>query len=150
MTRMEFGPSLLPELREILLSTGKAYNYGPDGELVAVGEEPFLGAWRLRSLGYDKERGKSRVVCVLTADGKEVTATIDASDFPRLRRNSTRTKAWNGSAYYHDLAVHASVLIEEQIITKDPATVPDQVRIQEPHDRVRSSLSTPSRTRPAA
>ena len=134
---MEFGPSLLPELREILLSTGDAYSYGPDGELAGVREEPFLGAWRLRSLAYDKERGKSRVVCVLTADDKEVTATIDASDFARLRRNSTRTKAWNGSAHYHDLAVKASMLIEEQIIVKEPATVPDQVRIQEPHDRVR-------------
>jgi len=28
-------------------------------------------------------------------------------------------------------------LLPEQIIVKEPATVPDQVRIQEPHDRVR-------------
>jgi hypothetical protein len=139
MNPTEFGPTLLPELQEILLSTGEAYSYGPGGELAGVREEPFLGAWRLRSLAYDKELGKSRLVCVLAADGREVTATIDASDFARLRRNTTRTRTWNGSAQYHDLAVKASVLIEEQIITKDPLTVPDHVRIRDPSERVQGA-----------
>lgn len=147
MSCVEFGPSLLPELREILLSTGNAYSYGAPGELVDVREEPFLGTWRLRSLTYDKERGKGRVVCVLSEDGKEVTATIDASDFPRMRRNSTRTTVWNGSMRYHDLAVKASVLIQEQIITKDPAAVPSQDRIQDPSHRIPRSL--PMDPRPA-
>ena len=135
MAGVTFGPSFLPELREILLSSGEAVHYGPDGEPTKFWEEPFLGAWRLRSLAYDEELGKSRVICVLAADGKEVTATIDASDFPHLRRNSSRTKAWNGSDHYHDMAVHASVLIQEQILTYDPDAVPDQVRIQSPTDR---------------
>jgi hypothetical protein len=43
------------------------------------------------------------VVCVPAAEGNEVSAIIDASDFPRLRRNPTRTKAWNGSDHYHDI-----------------------------------------------
>jgi hypothetical protein len=134
-TGVPFGPSFLPELREILLSTGTGYSYGPDGELAAVTDEPFLGPWRLRSLAYDRELGKSRVVCVLVAGGNEVTATIDAGDFPRLRRNSTRTRSWNGSDRYHDMAVQASVLIEEQILTRDPEEVSGVVRIQVPADR---------------
>lgn len=133
--RVTFGPSFLPELREILLSTGRAARYGLDGELVSVSDEPFLGRWQLRSLAYDKEFGQRRVVCVLTADGREVTATIDASDFPRWRANSGRTQVWNGSDRYHDMAVKASVLIEEQIITREPGAVPDRVRIQDPPDR---------------
>jgi hypothetical protein len=135
MASTEFGPSVLPELREILLSTGQAYRYGPGGVVTAVTDEPFLGPWRLRSLAFDQEHGKSRLVCVLTEDDRYVTATIDADDFPRLRGNSTRSADWNGSPRYHDMAVHASVLIEEQILTQDPATVPDEVRIQEPADR---------------
>ena len=112
-----------------------ATGYGPDGKLAEVADEPFLGVWQLRSLAYDEELGESRVVCVLAADGKRVTATIDASDFPKLRGNATRTKAWNGSDHYHDMAVQASVLIEEQILTKDPEQVPSLVRIQVPAKR---------------
>ena len=138
-TGVPFGPSFLPELREILLSTGTGYSYGPDGELVSATDEPFLGPWRLRSLDYDRELGKSRVVCVLVAQGNEVTATIDAGDFPRLRRNTTRTRAWNGSDRYHDMAVQASVLIEEQILTKDPEEVSGVVRIQVPAGRTGST-----------
>lgn len=138
MASVMFGPSFLPELREILLSVGEATSYGPDGRPTEVRDEPFLGEWRLRSLAYDARRDRSRVVCVLTAgDGREVTATIDASDFRDLRRNSSRSPEWNGSAHYHDLAVAVSVLIEEQIITHDPDTVPDQLRIQSPADRAR-------------
>jgi hypothetical protein len=135
-----FGPSFLPELREILLSVGEATSYGPDGMPTEVRDEPFLGGWQLRGLAYDPKRGRSRVVCVLTAtDGRDVTATIDASDFRDLRGNTSRSRAWNGSASYHDLAVAVSVLIEEQIITQEPGMVPDRVRIQSPADRPRTS-----------
>ena len=138
MRPVTFGRSFLPELREILLSTGEATYYGPDGEPTQVRDEPFLEGWRLHSLGYDPERGGSRVKCVLTAaDGRDVTATILASDFPSLRRNSSRSKDWNGSDHYHDLAVYVSVLLQEQIIGRDPDTVPDHVRIQSPADRPR-------------
>jgi hypothetical protein len=69
----------------------------------------------------------------LLSSGEEVTATIDASDFPHLRRNSSRTQAWNGSDHYHDMAVQASVLTQEQILTYDPDAVRDHVRIQPTH-----------------
>jgi len=79
MTSATFGPGFLPELREILLSIGQGISYGADGEPTEVRDEPFLEQWRLRRMGYDPERGRSRVVCVLTAaDGRDVTATIDA------------------------------------------------------------------------
>ena len=42
MTSATFGPGLLPELREILLSVGQGISYGPDGEPTAVTDEPFL------------------------------------------------------------------------------------------------------------
>jgi len=45
--RMEFGPSVVPELREILLSTGEGKFFGPDGRLTAVREVPFLEKWHL-------------------------------------------------------------------------------------------------------
>jgi hypothetical protein len=135
---MAFGRSFLPELRGILLSMDKVTHYGSDGEPTQVGDEPFLGDWRLRSLGYDPERGGSRVICVLTApDGRDVTATIDVGDFRSLHRNSSRSKQRNGSDHYHDLAVYVSVLLQEQIIERDSDVVPDYVRIQSPADRSR-------------
>jgi hypothetical protein len=138
MRPVTFSRSFLPELREILLSMGETTYFGPDGEPTQVRDEPFLEQWRLRSLGYDPERGGSRVVCALTAaDGRDVTATIDASDFRSLRRNSSRSKDWNGSDHYHDLAVYVSVLLQEQIIGRNPDTLPDHVRIQSPADRSR-------------
>ncbi len=137
MSTAEFGASFLPELREILLSTGEATTYSPGGAPVEVKAAPFLGEWRLQRLAYDPDQGRSRVICVLTdADGREVTATIDAGDFRDLRGNSSRSDAWNGSAHFHDLAVHVSVLLEEQILVKDPDAVQDEVRIQRPADRV--------------
>ena len=83
MTSATFGPGFLPELGEILVSTGQGISYGPDGEPTEVTDEPFLEQWRLRSLGYDPNRGRNR------------------------------------------------------IITHDPDTVPDHVRIQSPADRPR-------------
>jgi hypothetical protein len=138
MTSATFGPGFLPELRDILLSTGQGITYGPDGEPTEVTDEPFLEQWRLDSLGYDPKRGGSRIVCVLTApDSRNVTATIDASDFREPRRDSALGKKRNASDHRPSLAAYMSVLIEEQIITRDPDTVPDHVRIQSPADRPR-------------
>lgn len=137
MGRMEFGPSVVPELREILLSTGEGAFYDPDGRLTEVRQVPFLEEWHLSGLDFDPDLGRSRIVCVLTGAGKTVTATIDASDFPDLRDNTSNSPEWNGSAY-HDLAVHLSVLIQEQILVRDPADIrSDEIRIRIPADRAK-------------
>lgn len=68
---------------------------------------------------------------------KDVTATSDASDFPDLRDNRSNSPYWNGSGY-HDLAAHLSVLIQEQLLTWDPADFSaDEVPIRRPADRTR-------------
>lgn len=137
MGRMEFGPSVVPELRKILLSTGEGAFYGPDGRLTEVREVPFLEQWQLSRLDFDPDLGRSRVVCVLTGAGKTVTATIDAADFPDLRDNTSNSPEWNGSAY-HDLAVLLSVLIQEQVLVRDPADIrSDEIRIRRPADRAK-------------
>jgi hypothetical protein len=134
----EFGPSVIPELRQILLSTSEAAFYGPDGEITATREVPFLEQWHLTRLDFDRDLGRSRIICVLTGAGKEVTAIIDAEDFADLRGNTSRSPEWNSSAY-HDLAVHLSVLIQEQILTRDPAGIStDAIRIRRPADRAGS------------
>ena len=134
---MEFGPGVVPELREILLSTSEAAFYGPDGRLAEIREVPFLEEWHLTRLDFDADLGRSRLVCVFTGAGKEVTAIIDAGDFPDLRGNTSRSPEWNASAY-HDLAVHLSVLIQEQILTWDPADIsPDEIHIRRPADRAK-------------
>jgi hypothetical protein len=134
---MEFGPSVVPELRKILLSTGEGAFYGPDGRLTEVREVPFLEEWQLSRLGFDPDLGRSRVVCVLTGAGKVVTATIDVGDFPDLRDNTSNSPEWNGSAY-HDLAVLLSVLIQEQVLVRDPADIrTDEIRIRRPADRAK-------------
>jgi hypothetical protein len=134
---MEFGPSVLPELRKILLSTGEGKFFGADGRLIEVKQVPFLEEWHLDGLDFDPDLGRSRLVGVLTGAGKTVTATIDASDFPDLRDNTSISPEWNGSASYHDLAVHLSVLIQEQVLVRDPADVPEQIRIRRPADRAK-------------
>jgi hypothetical protein len=135
--RMEFGPSVLPELRKILLSSGEGKFYDPDGRLTEVKQVPFLEQWHLSRLDFDPDLGKSRLVGVLTSAGKTVTATIDAGDFPDLRDNTSNNPEWNGSAY-HDLAVLLSVLIQEQILTWDPAGIrTDEIRIRRPADRAK-------------
>jgi hypothetical protein len=137
---MEFGPSVVPELREILLSTSEAAFYGPDGRLTEIREVPFLEEWHLTRLDFDPDLGRSRIVCVLTGTGKEVTAIIDAGDFPDLRDNTSKSPEWNGSAY-HDLAVHLSVLIQEQILTRDPAEIStDEIHIRRPADRAKPEV----------
>jgi len=45
--RMEFAPTVVPELREILLLTSEAAFYGPDGTLTEIREVPFLEEWHL-------------------------------------------------------------------------------------------------------
>ena len=75
------------------------------------------------------------MICKLAADGKTVTAVIDAGDFGKIRANNSRSRAWNGSKHYHDMAVLASTLIEEQIVTRDPAQLGNEVRIKLPKDR---------------
>ncbi len=135
MGRMEFGPSVVPELRKILLSTGEGEFYGPDGRLTEVKQVPFLEQWHLSRLDFDPDLGRSRLVCALTSAGKTVTATIDVGDFPDLRDNTSNSPEWNGSAY-HDLAVLLSVLIQDQILTWDPADIcSDEIRIRIPADR---------------
>jgi hypothetical protein len=132
---MEFGPSVVPELREILLSTSEGEFYDPDGRLIEVRDVPFLEAWHLSRLDFDPDLGGSRLVCVLTGAGTTVTAIIDAGDFAGLRDNTSNSPVWNGSAY-HDLAVQLSVLIQEQVLVRDPADVStDEIRIQLPADR---------------
>jgi hypothetical protein len=132
---MEFGPSVVPELREILLSTSEGEFYDPDGRLIEVRDVPFLEEWHLSRLDFDPDLGRSRLVCVLTGAGKTVTATIDAGDFAGLRDNTSNTPEWNGSPY-HDLAVQLSVLIQEQVLVRDPTDIStDEIRIQLPADR---------------
>ena len=136
MGRMEFGPSVVPELPEILLSTSEGAFYDRDGRLIELREVPFLEEWQLSRLDFDPDLGRSRVVGVLTGAGKTVTATIDVGDFPDLRDNTSINREWNGSAAYHDLAVLLSVLIQEQILTWDPADIySDEIRIRVPADR---------------
>ena len=136
MRRMEFGPSVVAELREILLSTSEGAFYDRDGRLIELREVPFLGGWQLSGLDFDPELGRSRVVGVLTGAGKTVTATIDVGDFSDLRDNTSINREWNGSAAYHDLAVLLSVLVQEQVLTWDPADIrSDEVRIRRPADR---------------
>src|SRR5260370_34491364 len=113
---MEFGPSVVPELREILLSTSEGAFYGPDGRLTEVREVPFLGEWQLSRLGFDPDLGRSRLVCALTGAGQLATATSRADNFPDLRGNTSTSPGWKHSAYHH-LAVVPSTLIQEQVPT---------------------------------
>ena len=43
MGRKEFGPSVIPELREILLSTSEGELYDPDGRVPEVRDMPVPG-----------------------------------------------------------------------------------------------------------
>jgi hypothetical protein len=132
--RAVFGDSFVPELREILTSTSTATAYSPDGRRHVTREQPFIEPWQLRWIGIAQDSGNSRVTCGLEADGKIVTATIDAADFGRMSRNTSRSRAWNGSKY-HDMAVLASTLIQEQILTWDPSKLADEIQIRLPSDR---------------
>ncbi|MGH3227000.1 MAG: hypothetical protein ACRDOA_00220 [Streptosporangiaceae bacterium] len=122
-------------MRAILLSSSEAAFYDPDGRLTEIREVPFLEEWHLTRLDFDQDLGRSRIVLLLTGAGTEVTAIIDAGDFPDLRDNTSKSPEWNASAY-HDLAVHLSILIQEQILTSDPADIsPGEIHIRRPADR---------------
>ncbi len=136
MAALTFGDSFVPELREILTSISTATSFGSNGNEIETGEQPFTYPWQLTWIGYDPDLGRSRVLCKFVAEGKAVAAVIDANDFRKLRANNSRSKAWNGSGHYHDLAVLASTLIEEQIVTRDPAQLGSEVRIELPKDRI--------------
>ncbi|SRR5712691_7713088 len=131
--RAVFGDSFVPELREILTSTSTVTACSPDGRR-QVTEQPFTKPWQLRWIGVAQDSGNSRVTCGLEADDKIVTATIDAADFGRTSRNTSRSRAWNGSNY-HDMAVLASTLIQEQILTWDPSKLANEIQIRLPSDR---------------
>jgi hypothetical protein len=135
MERLTFGDSFVPELREILTSTATATSYDTDGNQVETREQTFTYPWRLKWIGYDPDLGHSRVRCNLAADGKTVTAIVDAGDFGELRRNNSRSRTWNGSRHYHDMAVLASTLIEEQIVTWDPSQLGSEIQIKLPKNR---------------
>jgi hypothetical protein len=132
--RAAFGDSFVPELREILTSTSTVTAYSPDGRRQVTTQQPFTDPWQLRWIDIAPDSGNSRVTCGLETDGKIVTAIIDAADFGRTSRNTSRSRAWNGSNY-HDMAVLASTLIEEQILTWDPAKLTDEIQIRLPSDR---------------
>jgi len=135
MGRMEFGPSVVPELREILLSMSEARYDRGDGTLTPPREVPFLGPWHLTRLAFDPDLGPSRIVGVFTGAGRKVTAVIDAGDFADLRGNTSNDPDWNSSAY-HDLAVLLSTLIQEQVLTWEPADIStDEIHIRLPADR---------------
>jgi hypothetical protein len=68
--RKEFGPSVIPELGEILLSTSEVEPYDPDGRVPEVRDMPFLEERQLSWLGFDPALGSSRVVCVLAGAGR--------------------------------------------------------------------------------
>jgi hypothetical protein len=132
--REVFGDSFVPELREILMSTATITSYSPDGRRQVTTEQPFTYPWQLRWINIAQDSGNSRITCGLEADGKIVTATVDAADFGRTSRNTSRSRAWNGSNY-HDMAVLASTLIQEQILTWDPSSLADEIQIRIPSDR---------------
>lgn len=135
MKAFTFGESFVPELREILTSISTAMSYGRNGNEIETREQPFTYPWKLTWIGYDPGIGRGRVICKLAAEGKTVAAVIDADDFRKLRRNNSRSGAWNGSEHYHDMAVLASTLIEEQVVTWDPSELGSEVQIKLPKDR---------------
>src|SRR5712691_3892859 len=136
MKALMFGDSFVPELRDILTSISTATSFGPNGIEIETREQPFTYPWQLTWIGYDPDLGHSRAICKLAAERKTVAAVIDAGDFRKICANNTRSRAWNGSAHYHDMAVLASTLIEEQIVTWDPSQLGSEVRIKLPKDRI--------------
>jgi hypothetical protein len=135
MKAVTFGDSFVPELREILTSISTAAAYSKNGAVIDTRKQPFTYPWQLARIGYDPGSGRSRVICQLTAEGQTVTAVIDANDFGKLRENNSRTRDWNGSEHYHDMAVLASTLIEEQIVTMDRSQLGSEVQIKLPINR---------------
>jgi len=100
-----FGPSVVPELAEILLL------------LLPLGE------WALKTApGLSPDGGT--LTCVLAGPGgREVRATARAEDYPAwLRANDTKA---DPSCDYHDLACGLWALVQELVVRQDdpPAEV---------------------------
>ena len=131
----QFDERFLRELGAILRSTSIVESYDAAGRVTGRKEQPFPAPWQLDALYFDPEAGRRRAIAVFSSAGVTVTATIDASDFGRLVRKRTRNRAWNTSRY-RDLAVHVSILIEEQIVCFEPAELAGTwLRIRSPADR---------------
>lgn len=131
----QFDERFLRELGAILRSTSIRESYDVAGRVRERKEVPFPDPWQLESLGFDPEAGRQRAIALFSCAGVTVTATIDASDFGSLVAKRTRNRAWNGS-HYRDIAVFVSILIEEQIVSWDPADLAGtRVRICSPADR---------------
>ena len=131
----EFDMEFLRDLREILLSASVSESYDSAGRALPRKNKPFLDPWQLRSFDFDPELGRKRVIAKFSSGGYEVEASIDASDFSGLVGRKSRNRAWNGTRY-QDAAVLVSVLIEEQIVTWEPAELTaSRIRICRPADR---------------
>ncbi len=109
----EFDDALLSELREALASV--------------------IGVWKVLSVRF-ADGNRSRVICTVAGDGREVRAIIDASDFRDLIGKSRRAD-YNRSSY-NDLVFNLSILLEEEIFSYRPQDLPDdEVRIRPQADR---------------
>lgn len=138
MSRVKFDPGFVDELSEILRSESAGVTYDASGKATPL-SMPFTGEWELRSIGFEPGSGRTRVRCRFHAGSSNVTATIDAADFPDLVGKRSRDPAFN-STRYSDLAVLTSMLIQEQVITYSPSTLKVRhVRICLPKDRADES-----------
>lgn len=134
MARSVFGGSFVPELREILTSVSTVSFHGRDGIQTGTRDQPFTHPWQLQWIGFDHDLGRSRVICKLASEATVVTAIMDAADFGKLSRNDSKSAAWNDSGY-HDMAVLASTLIQEQILTWEPSRLDGEIHIRLPAGR---------------
>ena len=120
----------MQELTEILRSTAMSSRYDRDGNVVQS-QEPFTGKWLLGSFEFEPGTGRRRAVATLNGDTKVVRAVLDASDFPDLIHGEHDPNF--NSSRYSDLAFYVSILLEEQILTRDPSNVDvDEIRIRSP------------------
>jgi hypothetical protein len=87
--RMEFGPSVLPELRKILLSAGEGKFFGPDGRLIEVKQVPFLEEWHLDGLDFDPDLGWLR------SSLRRQTSLRQNDRGTRTRRSATSASTWH-------------------------------------------------------
>lgn len=114
-----FGFGFVRELGEILRSEATSWDYDSSSRSVETSVVPFTEGWTLRLLEFDPESDHARVLAHFTAEGREILATIDATDFAELIGKRSRNPAFNSSSY-SDLAVIVSVRIQEQILSYRP------------------------------
>ena len=74
--------------------------------------------WTLRSLSFEPESSRQRLVARFTGHGKTVIAVMDAEDFPDLLHGEH--DPFFNSTRYSDLAFYLSILLEEHLLTRDP------------------------------